>query len=109
MNKNTWVVGTLAVLLMTAIQAADQKRRISFGELDKNGDGRVSVTEANVSPKLNRAFAEADRDRDDYISEREFQAWVDSLAQEKPNQAGSFGYLATDDMIRIEPPKPERW
>jgi Ca2+-binding EF-hand superfamily protein len=109
MNKNTWVVGSLALLLMTAIQAADQKRRISFGELDKNSDGRVSVTEANASPKLNRAFAEADRDRDDYISEREFQAWVDGLGQEKQNQLGSFSTPATDDMVRIEPPKPERW
>ena len=109
MNKKIWVVGSLALLLMTAIQAAEQKRRVSFGELDKNGDGRVSVIEANASPKLNRAFAEADRDRDDFISEREFQAWVDSLAQEKPNLAGSFADPATDDMVRIEPPRPERW
>ena len=108
MNKKTWVVGSLALLLVTAIHAADQKRRVSFGELDSNGDGRLSVTEANASPKLNRAFATADRDRDDYISEREFQAWVDTLAQEKTSQLGFFD-AATDDMVRIEPPRPERW
>jgi Ca2+-binding EF-hand superfamily protein len=109
MNKNTWVVGSLALLLMTAIQAAEQKRRISFAELDRNGDGRVSVTEANASPKLNRAFATADRDRDDYISEREFQAWIDSLAQEKSTTELASFDTATDDMVRIEPPRPERW
>ena len=108
MNKKTWVVGSLALLLVTAIHAADQKRRISFGELDKNGDGRVSVTESNASPKLNRAFATADQDRDDYISEREFQTWVDSLAPVKLNQLGLLD-TATDDMVRIEPPRPERW
>jgi Ca2+-binding EF-hand superfamily protein len=108
MNNKLWVVGSLALCLVTALHAADEKRRISFGELDKNGDGRVSVTEANASPKLNRAFATADQDRDDYISEREFQTWVDSLAQQKTSQLG-YPDTATDDMLRIEPPRPERW
>jgi hypothetical protein len=108
MKSRTWVVGTLALLLVTAVHAADQRRRVSFTDLDTDGDGRVSVVEANASPKLSRAFASADQDRDDYISEREFQAWVDSLAQARVNQLGGPG-TATDEMLRIEPPRPERW
>jgi Ca2+-binding EF-hand superfamily protein len=107
-NNKALVVGSLALLLVATVHAADQKRRISFSQLDTNGDGRVSVTEASASSKLSRAFATADQDRDDYISEREFQSWVDSLAQEKTSEFGGPD-TATDDMVRIEPPRPERW
>jgi Ca2+-binding EF-hand superfamily protein len=104
----TSVLGLLALLAVCSTHATDQRRRVSFADLDKNSDGRVSVTEATASPKLNKAFAAADRDHDDYISEREFQTWVDSLATENTSQVSAFE-TARLDMVRLEPPRAERW
>jgi Ca2+-binding EF-hand superfamily protein len=103
----TSVAGLLALLAVCSTYAADG-RRVSFEELDKNADGRVSVTEAAASPKLNRAFSSVDQDRDDYISEREFQVWVDGLAAVKISQISSFD-TAPPDMVRLEPRRTERW
>jgi Ca2+-binding EF-hand superfamily protein len=104
----TSVAGVLALLVVCSTYATDQRRRVSFAELDKNSDGRVSVTEATASPKLNKAFTVADQDHDDYISEREFQTWVDSLATQKTSQLSAFE-TARLDMVRLEPPRAERW
>ena len=109
----TSIVGLLALLAVCSTHATDQRRRVSFAELDKNSDGRVSVTEATASPKLNKAFTAADQDRDDYISEREFQTWVDSLATQKTSQLSASQLSAFEtarlDMVRLEPPRAERW
>ena len=107
-NMKTRIVGLLALLAVCSTHATDQRHRVSFAELDKNSDGRVSVTEATASPKLNKAFTVADQDHDDYISEREFQTWVDSLATQKTSQLSAFE-TARLDMVRLEPPRAERW
>ena len=104
----TSVVAVLALLVVCSTHATDQRRRVSFGELDKNSDGRVSVTEASASPKLERAFGTVDQDRDDYISEREFQVWVEGLETGKTSQLDAWD-TARLDMVRIEPPRAERW
>src|SRR5688572_3162919 len=97
----------IAALVASAAHAADQSRRISFAELDLNRDGRVSVTEANASSKLNRAFPTVDRDRDDYVSEQEFQSWVQEQAGAKPQQLVAPGEVT--DEGSIEAPRIQRW
>ena len=104
----TSIVAVLALLVVCSTHATGQRRRVSFGELDKNSDGRVSVTEASASPKLERAFGTVDQDRDDYISEREFQVWVEGLETGKTSQLDAWD-TARLDMVRIEPPRAERW
>jgi Ca2+-binding EF-hand superfamily protein len=98
---------TLGVLVAASLQAADQRRRVSFAELDRSGDGRISVTEASASATLNRAFSAVDRDRDDYISEQEFQSWIEAQADASPQQLVTPGEVGDDG--RIEPPRIQRW
>jgi hypothetical protein len=97
----------LALLLVGSLQAADQRRHPSFDELDHNSDGRVSMVEASASPQLNPAFAGVDRDHDDYVSEQEFQAWMDTEPDASPQPLLAPGEVGDDG--RIEPPRIQRW
>jgi hypothetical protein len=46
----------------------------TFESLDKNGDQRISRTEAGVDKNLSNIFATADTDGDGYVSKAEFAA-----------------------------------
>ena len=48
----------------------------TFKDLDANGDGRVSTTEAQSHAQLNEGFRTADTNGDGYVSETEFKAWT---------------------------------
>jgi hypothetical protein len=49
---------------------------IDFGELDRNGDNRLSSREAYRLQRMGFDFAVADRNRDGYISKPEFDSAV---------------------------------
>jgi len=44
----------------------------SFDTLDANGDGRISMPEASVDPKLVESFATTDKNGDGYLDNEEF-------------------------------------
>lgn len=46
----------------------------SFATLDRNGDGRISRSEAGFDRKLSQTFAELDTDGDGFVSTAEFSA-----------------------------------
>jgi len=46
----------------------------AFRKLDPNNDGRISPLEAAENPKVAAAFTMADRNKDGYLSEEEFES-----------------------------------
>jgi Ca2+-binding EF-hand superfamily protein len=50
----------------------------SFESLDKNGDGRISLSEAAENDALFVAFKELDKDRDGMLTPEEFAAYKGS-------------------------------
>ena len=59
---------SLAVAATACAQAAD------FGELDRNGDGYLSRTEAAADPEIAKRFAQFDTDKDRRLSQAEYVA-----------------------------------
>ena len=56
----------------------------NFKDLDADGDGRVSTTEARSHSGLNQGFRSADTNGDGYVSETEFDAWTPSAMPAEP-------------------------
>ena len=56
----------------------------TFKDLDANGDGRVSTTEAQSHAQLNDGFRTADTNGDGYVNETEFNAWTPSAMPAEP-------------------------
>lgn len=47
---------------------------VAFRKLDKNGDGRISRSEAAADPRVAAAFSAADHDNDGFLTEEEFKS-----------------------------------
>jgi len=82
----TAIVGNVCLLatagaLANGDTANDAKDKIaaanSFAALDRNGDNRISRSEAGFDPRLSETFAEIDTDGDGFVSIVEFNAAVD--------------------------------
>jgi hypothetical protein len=62
----------------TTIQAPNVEAKTAvmttFESLDKNGDERISRTEAGMDKRLSNIFATADTDGDGYVSKGEYAA-----------------------------------
>ena len=103
------LVGAMTAVLTVGAVALTQKTTVSFADLDKDGDGRISVTEATAHRKLSRAFPEVDVNRDDYVSEREFRDWVNSQSRSADNRSQSR--LVDDSRVQAAIPAPQmtRW
>jgi len=56
----------------------------NFKDLDANGDGRVSTTEAQSHAQLNEGFRTADANGDGYVSQTEFDAWAPTATPAEP-------------------------
>lgn len=71
--KSVTTIFSLALLAMAApaLSASDVP---SFSMLDANSDGLISHDEARADERVAAAFAEADQDRDGYLSAEEFAA-----------------------------------
>lgn len=64
----------LATTSVFATDAKDQGASASFASLDRNGDQRISRSEAGFDRKLSVTFAELDTDGDGFVSAAEFAA-----------------------------------
>jgi Ca2+-binding EF-hand superfamily protein len=77
------VIGAVA-LSLCALAWADDKPRVAktkldkatFATLDRNGDNRISRTEAGVDRQLSDAFAYIDTDGDGFISLDEYLSYA---------------------------------
>ena len=72
------LAGSACLLASAGVLANDQKNKVasaeSFAALDRNGDKRISRSEAGFDPKLSQTFAELDTDGDGFVSTAEFSA-----------------------------------
>lgn len=91
-----WVFATLAALGLVATAAAqqapvpfDQPHVVSFKEADKNGDGRVNRSEADVINGLDFTLADTNGDR--VLTRQEFADAVSGFTAggERPLTAGN--------------------
>lgn len=84
------LVGTATLLATAGASAADSggKAKIaaanSFAALDRNGDHRISRSEAGFDRLLSQTFAEIDTDGDGFVSPAEFAA-----AEKNPTTASN--------------------
>ena len=71
--KSATTIMLLALLAM-ATPALSESEVPSFAMLDANYDGLISRDEARADERVAAGFAEADQDRDGYLSAEEFAA-----------------------------------
>ena len=75
----TAIVGSATLLVTAGVSANDSgKAKVaaagSFAALDRNGDDRISRSEAGFDRVLSQTFAEIDTDGDGFVSAAEFAA-----------------------------------
>jgi Ca2+-binding EF-hand superfamily protein len=73
------MLGTLTLATHASAQAEDGAKTktaatSAFAALDRNGDGRLSRSEAGFDRVLSQSFAEIDTDGDGFVSLSEFAA-----------------------------------
>jgi EF hand len=72
------LAGSACLLAAASGFADDAKHKVavagSFAALDRNGDKRISRSEAGFDRKLSETFAELDTDGDGFVSAAEFDA-----------------------------------
>ena len=61
-----------ALLLAFGVYAAGEEKAPGFNDMDRDGDGALSLTEAGANPELARRYAEVDADGDGEISRFEY-------------------------------------
>ena len=80
MNNKLLAATVVALLPMAGIAGESGKTQPatpagqsgSFDTLDANRDGRISMPEASVDPKLAESFSTADKNGDGYLDNEEF-------------------------------------
>lgn len=72
------LAGSACLLAAASVFADDAKDKVAssglFASLDRNGDKRISRSEAGFDRKLSETFAELDTDGDGFVSAAEFSA-----------------------------------
>lgn len=90
--------------------SAAQSKGTSWAELDSDGDGRISASEASANAGFNSRFAVIDADGDGYATETEYRGYAATAGKTPPGggQAAtaspgstSWADLDTDDDGRI--------
>jgi hypothetical protein len=82
MNTKLLAAAVIALVPIAGIAAEGEKMQPatpagqsgSFDTLDANKDGRISMPEASVDPKLVEAFSTADKNGDGYLDNEEFDS-----------------------------------
>jgi len=72
----------------TTSAAGDIDARASFGNLDKDKDGRVSSTEAGSDAGFDAGFAAMDANGDGFVSDTEYRAEAKANAKMEDKQPG---------------------
>lgn len=65
-----------------------QPAKMSWTELDANGNGTLSATEAAGIPQLEKVFAKADANADGELSADEYKAWLALSGKAKAKSGG---------------------
>jgi len=79
--KYVLITAAAALLAVTAF-ADETMASTTFESLDKNADGRITVSEATADKSLASNFATADANSDGAVSKEEFAKWK-TMAQPK--------------------------
>jgi len=69
-------------------QSGSQRSSGSFSQLDTNGDGRISRSEAAGDRNLNGSFTKADRNGDGYIDASEYRRQGGSSSESNSGPGG---------------------
>ena len=71
-----------------APQAAGEQGKKNWNDLDANGNGTLSATEAASMDSLAKVFPKADANGNGELTQDEYKTWVASNAKAKPHKGG---------------------
>jgi Ca2+-binding EF-hand superfamily protein len=69
------VIAASVVALQVAMAAEPGKDQVKFESVDKNSDGKVSLSEASEHDALFVAFKNLDKDKDGMLTKEEFASY----------------------------------
>ncbi len=93
--RNVIPVFVASALAVSAVVATGQEKsgendQAMFKSLDKNGDQRISKSEAAGDKMLTEHFSMIDTDGDGYISESEYMAHMQQMRSSKKSQPKEY-------------------
>ena len=106
------VVGLMLAGAATLAMANDSTSMgaSNFKDLDANGDGRVSTTEAQAHAQLNQGFRTADTNGDGYVSQTEFDeadGVVDLYGNEVSDAVARYTLDPAGSLYELHSPQTE--
>ncbi|MEM8850300.1 MAG: calcium-binding protein [Pseudomonadota bacterium] len=117
--KTPLLIALAGALLITSApdaQARDRGERPAFGDLDANGDGRLTRDELTAFGRARGAerFAAADVNGDGALTRDEIEAGVDARASERLDRimardADGDGRLTPDELVGDDPRRGGRF
>jgi Ca2+-binding EF-hand superfamily protein len=83
--RNPIPVFVASVLAITAVMADDKEKgeEVTFKALDRDGDQRLSKTEATGDQMVKDHFSMIDADGDGYLTKREYTAHLKEMKSSK--------------------------
>lgn len=67
-----------AIIFPLGLSAGDMREQSTFSQLDKDGDGYVSINEATGQMELLKEWANVDKDTDGMLEQAEFSAFEEA-------------------------------
>jgi hypothetical protein len=87
MTKSQALASLFVAAALVVAAKAGAEAKPSFTELDRAGDGYVTLEDAQSHPGLARVFAEADANGDGRLDRTEFEAALAMLREEGKDDA----------------------
>jgi hypothetical protein len=85
--KTTQYVCTTLFCMVAAVSSGLAAAGTTFEQLDANGDGQVSATEAGQDSQLTAVWGSVDSDQNGVINRAEFSAFEIQQGNATPNEA----------------------
>ena len=79
-------------------QQASEQSKPGFSQLDKDGDRKLSRSEAAADPNAKSSFEELDQNKDQQLSQQEFQR-AQQTSQQQAKQGQQQGQMRTSELI----------
>jgi Ca2+-binding EF-hand superfamily protein len=73
-------------LIAVSVFAWAGSGKVSFKDLDTNGDGQISLTEAKKSSEVSKKFGQADTNKDGMLDTVEFSALETAPMESAPEE-----------------------